>query len=135
MEIKFYRPNLPKWFDVAVDIKETYDAGILYPGRYTLRLEEMMRSHFNTKYAIAVNNCSNALILLTCDLPRGSKIIIPSYTFRATYQVAEWNNLIPVVTDLLKKFKSWFKANRALIKQNLSKFVKNLVSTAKTFIP
>lgn len=42
--------------------------------------------------------------------------------------------LIPVVTDLLKKFKSWFKANRVLIKQNISKFVKNLVSTAKTFV-
>ena len=100
MEVKFFRPGLPKWKDVVFDIKDTYEAGMLYPGMYTLRLEEMMRAHFGTKYAIAVNNCSNALILLACDLPRGSKIIMPSYTFRATYQIAEWNDLIPVITDV-----------------------------------
>lgn len=100
MEIRFFKPGLPVWDNVKSDIKETYEAGILYPGKYTLRLEEMMRAHFGTKYAIAVNNCSNALILLLCDLPAGSKVIMPSYTFRATYQAAEWNNLIPVVTDV-----------------------------------
>ncbi len=100
MEVKFYRPGLPKWIDVSIDIKETYEAGMLYPGMHTLRLEEMMRVYFGTKYAIAVNNCSNALILLVCDLPQGSKIIMPSYTFRATYQMAEWNNLVPIITDV-----------------------------------
>jgi len=100
MEIKFFKPGLPSWESVYKDIKETYEAGMLYPGKYTLRLEEIMRSHFGTKYAIAVNNCSNALILLACDLPYGSKIVMPSYTFRATYQIAEWNNLQPVITDV-----------------------------------
>ena len=100
MEIKFFRPGLPAWEEVADDIKKVYEEGILYPGKYTLRLEEKMRSHFGTKYAIAVNNCSNALILLACDLPPGSKIVMPSYTFRATYQIAEWNNLEAVLTDV-----------------------------------
>lgn len=100
MEVKFFRPELPEWNSVVEDIKGTYESGMLYPGKYTLKLEEMMRSHFGTKYAIAVNNCSSALILLACDLPQGSKIIMPSYTFRATYQIAEWNGLIPVVTDV-----------------------------------
>ena len=63
MEVKFFRPGLVDWENVAYDIKETYEAGMLYPGKYTLRMEEMMRSYFGTKYAIAVNNCSNALIL------------------------------------------------------------------------
>jgi len=100
MEVRFFKPGLPKWPDVVTDIKETYEVGMLYPGKYTLRLEETMRTHFGTKYAIAVNNCSNALILLACDLPRGSKIIMPSYTFRATYQIAEWNGLQPIITDV-----------------------------------
>jgi dTDP-4-amino-4,6-dideoxygalactose transaminase len=100
MEIKFFRPGLPRWNDVEADIKETYESGILYPGKYTLRMEEAMRSHFGTKYAIAVNNCSNALILLLCDLAVGAKVIIPSYTFRATYQALEWNCLQPVLTDV-----------------------------------
>ena len=100
MEVKFFKPGLPEWDKVVGNIKETYEAGMLYPGKYTLRMEEMMRAHFGTKYAIAVNNCSNALILLLCDLPRGSKIIIPPYTFRATYQAAEWNGLEVVVTDV-----------------------------------
>jgi dTDP-4-amino-4,6-dideoxygalactose transaminase len=100
MEIKFFKPGLPDWDVVRGDIEETYREGILYPGKYTLRLEEMMRSHFGTKYAVAVNNCSNALILLLCDLPAGSKVIMPSYTFRATSQAAEWNNLTIVLTDV-----------------------------------
>ena len=100
MEIKFYSPGLPDWDEVKGDIEETYRAGILYPGKYTLRLEELMRSHFGTKYAIAVNNCSNALILLLCGLPRFSKVIMPSYTFRATSQAAEWNGLNIVLTDV-----------------------------------
>lgn len=100
MEIKFYRPGLPDWNVVKEDIEETYSSGILYPGKYTLRLEETMRSYFGTKYAITVNNCSNALILLLCDLPMGSKVIMPSYTFRSTSQAAEWNNLQIVLTDV-----------------------------------
>ena len=100
MEIKFFKPGLPDWEIVREDIESTYRDGILYPGKYTLRLEEAMRSHFGTKYAIAVNNCSNALILLLCDLPAGSKVIMPSYTFRATSQSAEWNNLTIVLTDV-----------------------------------
>ena len=100
MEIKFYKPGMPDWDIVKGDIEETYRSGILYPGKYTLRLEEMMRSYFGTKYAFAVNNCSNALILLLCDLPPGSKVIMPSYTFRATSQAAEWNNLTIVLTDV-----------------------------------
>lgn len=100
MEIKFFKPGLPDWEIVRDDIEETYRSGILYPGKFTLRLEEMMRVHFGTKYAIAVNNCSNALILLLCDLQAGSKLIMPAYTFRATSQAAEWNNLNIVLTDV-----------------------------------
>jgi dTDP-4-amino-4,6-dideoxygalactose transaminase len=100
MDIKFFKPGLPDWDVVGKDIESTYREGILYPGKYTLRLEELMRSHFGTKHAIAVNNCSNALILLLCDLPAGSKVIMPSYTFRATSQAAEWNNLTIVLTDV-----------------------------------
>ena len=100
MEIKFFKPGLPDWDVVKQDIEDTYRDGILYPGKFTLRLEELMRSHFGTKYAVAVNNCSNALILLLCDLPVGSKVIMPSYTFRATSQAAEWNNLTTVLTDV-----------------------------------
>lgn len=100
MNIPFFRPGLPDWDVVKEDIERTYRDGILYPGKYTLRLEELMRSHFGTRYAVAVNNCSNALILLLCDLPRGSKVIMPSYTFRATSQAAEWNDLTIVLTDV-----------------------------------
>jgi dTDP-4-amino-4,6-dideoxygalactose transaminase len=99
-EIKFFKPGLPPWEDVLYDIEKTYREGILYPGRYTLKMEEIMREHFGTKYAIAVNNCSNALILLLSDIPPGCKVIIPSYTFRATSQALEWNHLVPVLTDV-----------------------------------
>ena len=100
MEIKFFKPGLPDWDIVKQDIEDTYRQGILYPGKFTLRLEELMRSHFGTKYAVTVSNCSDALILLLCDLPVGSKVIMPSYTFRATSQAAEWNNLTIVLTDV-----------------------------------
>jgi perosamine synthetase len=98
--IPFFKPNLPDWDSVKQDLEETYKQGILYPGKYTLRLEETMREHFGTKYAISVNNCSNALILLLADLREGSKVIMPSYTFRATSQAAEWNNLTILLTDV-----------------------------------
>jgi len=100
MEIKFFKPNLVPWCEVSEDIKQTYEDGMLYPGKHTLQLEANMRMHFDIKHSIAVSNCSNALILLLCDLPYGSKVIMPSYTFRATYQAAEWNGLESVLTDV-----------------------------------
>jgi dTDP-4-amino-4,6-dideoxygalactose transaminase len=100
MDIKFFKPGMPDWSIVGEDIQRTYSEGMLYPGAYTKQMESMMLSHFQTKHAIAVSSCSDALILLLCDLPARSKVIMPSYTFRATYQAAEWNNLEVVLTDV-----------------------------------
>ena len=100
MDIKFFKPGMPDWNVVEPDVRKTYEEGMLYPGVYTKKLEDTLRDHFQTKHAIAVSSCSDALILLLCDLPAGSKVIMPSYTFRATYQAAEWNNLEVVLTDV-----------------------------------
>lgn len=100
MEVKFYKPNLPPWDEVSGDIEKTYNNGILYPGIYSLKLEEMMRVYFKTRHIVTVSNASDSLILLLSDLPKGSKVIIPSYTFSATYEAIEWNGLEAVVTDV-----------------------------------
>ena len=42
--------------------------------------------------------------------------------------------LLPIFTDLLKDFTLWFKANRAIIKQNIREVIKGIVGIAKTFI-
>ncbi len=70
-------------------------------GKFVNRFEEGFAKYVGKRYGIAVNNGTNALILAlrTLDLPKGSEVIMPSFTIISCALACIYNNLIPVFVD------------------------------------
>jgi dTDP-4-amino-4,6-dideoxygalactose transaminase len=100
LSIPIYKPQLPPYESVEPEIKEMYSSGMLYPGKYTQRLEDQVSDYMGVTYTHAVSSCSLGLILLLNLIPRRSKVIIPAFTFNATLQAAEWNDHSVIVVDV-----------------------------------
>lgn len=102
MRIPIYKPELPPYELVEPEIREMYSSGMLYPSKYTQRLEKQVSEYCEVPYAIAVTSCSLGLILMlnTLQQHRGKKVIMPAFTFNATLQALEWNDFVPVVVDV-----------------------------------
>jgi len=98
--IPIYKPQLPPYSVVEPEIREMYASGMLYPGKYTDRLEQRVSDLFGVSHVHAVSSCSLGLILLLNLIPPRSKVVLPSFTFNATLQALEWNDHIPVVVDV-----------------------------------
>lgn len=100
MKIPVYKPHLPPYVLVEPEIKQMYESGMLYPGKYTHRLEQKVAAFTGVPNVQAVSNCSIGLMLVMNLLPPRSKVIIPSFTFSATLQCLEWCGHTPVVVDV-----------------------------------
>lgn len=70
-------------------------------GKFITEFEEKFAAYINKKYGIAVNNGTNALILAlrALDLPRGSEVVMPTFTIISCALACIYNNLKPVLVD------------------------------------
>jgi len=70
-------------------------------GKYLRAFEEKFSIYLNRKHGITVNNGTNALILAlrALDLPKGSEVIIPSFTIISCALACIYNDLVPVFVD------------------------------------
>ena len=100
MKIPIYKPELPPYEVVEPDIRAMYASGMLYPGPFTNRLVEEVQYFCDVSFCLPVSSCSVGLILMLSMIPKGSKVIMPAFTFNATLQALEWNGLVPVVVDV-----------------------------------
>ena len=97
------RPTLPPWDDVTALVAESYASGVVTVGRLVRELEEEAKRATGAREAVAVANCTSALMLCwrALDLPAGSEVICPSFTFASTAHAIVWNSLVPVFVDCL----------------------------------
>ncbi|MEI8349045.1 MAG: DegT/DnrJ/EryC1/StrS family aminotransferase [Candidatus Omnitrophota bacterium] len=74
-------------------------------GEFINRFEKDFAQYIGKKYAVAVNNGTNALILAlrVLDLPKESEVIIPTFTIISCALSCIYNNLIPVFIDCDKR--------------------------------
>ena len=100
MKIPIYKPELPPYELVEPDIREMYASGMLYPDKFTQRLEKEVKEFCDVGYVLPVASCSLGLILLLNTVPKEKKVIMPAFTFNATLQALEWNGITPVVVDV-----------------------------------
>ena len=100
MKIDTYKPCLPPYAAVEPDIHSMYTSGMLYPGPFTDRLVEQVQQYQGVDGVLPVSSCSIGLILLLSSLPPCSQVILPAFTFNATLQALEWNNLFPLAVDV-----------------------------------
>ena len=108
MQVAIYKPELPAFDEVEPELREMFDSGMLYPGKYTDRLVESMKTYLQVEHIMPVNSCSSGLMILVALLyrlgrklsPSQGKIIIPGFTFNATLQAVQWGGYTPVCIDV-----------------------------------
>lgn len=108
--VRFIRPELPPWEVVRGKLEEVYRAGRFHPAEHVADFERAVQEKLGVKHAVMVSTASDGLILLahlahsrTLNESGGEiigRIIVPSWTFRATVQVCEWAAAPPLVVDV-----------------------------------
>lgn len=93
------KPTLPPYERIEPDIREIYTSGIITQNRYVRAFEEKVAAFLGVGYVVGAPSCSLGLIALLSTLPAGSEVVMPAYTFSATYQATLWNDLKAVLVD------------------------------------
>lgn len=100
--LQFSGPTIPPWEEVAGEFEAMYRTGFLTKGPYLRRFEARMEEYLGVKHVVAVSSCTSGLILglqaLNLDRERG-EIIVPSFSFMATFHAIKWNGYKPVFVD------------------------------------
>jgi len=70
-------------------------------GKFIKAFEEGFARYTGRRHAVAVNNGTNALILAlrALELPKGSEVILPSFTIISCAMACIYNDLVPVFVD------------------------------------
>ncbi len=100
------RPSLPKLKVYEKQIKHIWETKMLSNfSFYSSKLESIAQKYLGIKNIISVTNADMGLIisLSILDLPKGSEVILPSFTFNSTANAVIWNGLKPVFADIDKE--------------------------------
>lgn len=94
-------PTLPDLSEIEDGIRGIMASGRVTVGEQVAALESEVRARLCVRHAVAVSSGTSALMLLirALDLPNGSEVIVPSFTFAATCHALLWNGLKPVFCD------------------------------------
>lgn len=93
------KPTLPPYELMEPQIREILTTGQITNGKYVRQFEEQAAAYLGVGYAVAAPNASIGLMILLSTLPKDSEVLLPAYTFSATYQAIVWNNLKPVLVE------------------------------------
>lgn len=77
-------------------------SGWLTHGDFNLALETLIKKYFGVKECVLTNSCASALLasLIALELPKGSEVIVPSFTFVASANVIVLAGLKPVFCEI-----------------------------------
>jgi dTDP-4-amino-4,6-dideoxygalactose transaminase len=99
--IPFHVPALPDVEGFLADARAIVESGVLSQGPFVRRLEFAMRDLTGSAEVVAVSNCSDGLIAaLSVLAPAGGEVILPGFTYLATWQAAVLAGMVPVVADV-----------------------------------
>lgn len=96
--------HVPAAIDIAAfldDARAILESGWLSEGPYVRTLERSLRPWVGGGEVVAVSNASNGLVAALSLVGRaGGEVIIPGFTFLATWQAIGWAGMVPVVADV-----------------------------------
>ncbi|MBI2844003.1 MAG: DegT/DnrJ/EryC1/StrS family aminotransferase [Armatimonadetes bacterium] len=94
-------PTLPDAEEMEDVIRRSFSSGRITSGEQVEALEYEVSRRVEVRNAVAVSSGTSGLMLLirALDLPDGSEVITPSFTFAATSHALLWNGLRPVFCD------------------------------------
>lgn len=93
--MRFSKPVLPSYLELKKDINNILSNGLITNGKYVEYLEDLIKDYLGVRNVISVSNCTSGLIISikSLNLPEGSEVILPSFTFLASALGVYWNNL------------------------------------------
>jgi dTDP-4-amino-4,6-dideoxygalactose transaminase len=97
------RPYLPPFEDYAALLGDVWSSRMLSNfGPLAERLEAQSRAYLGSDFLLSVSSGDVALTLAVraLDLPAGSRVLVPSFTFNSTVNAVVWNGLRPVFVDI-----------------------------------
>jgi dTDP-4-amino-4,6-dideoxygalactose transaminase len=99
--VRFHTPATPDVDAFLEDARAIVESGRLSSGPYVERLEQRLAPWAGTASVVAVSNCSDGLIAALSLLAEpGCEVIIPGFTYLATWQAVVWAGMVPVVADV-----------------------------------
>lgn len=100
-KIPLVKPHIPKLVEIEGDLRKMLDSGRLTNfGPFSKSLEKKVCRLIGIKHALCVSNATTGLLMLLSVLPKGSEVLVPSFTFLPTVQAVLWNSLRPVFVDI-----------------------------------
>lgn len=101
MRFPIVQPSLPEADELSDAIRSILASGRVTVGEQVAALESEVCEWTGVRNAVAVSSGTSGLMLLirALDLPEGSEVIVPSFTFAATAHALVWNGLRPVFCD------------------------------------
>jgi dTDP-4-amino-4,6-dideoxygalactose transaminase len=97
--IPITKPTLPPYEEVEPAIREIFSSGMITNGKYVHMFEEKAATYLGVQHVVAAPSCSMGLLVLLSTLPSGSEIVMPAFTFSATYQALLWNGFTARLVD------------------------------------
>jgi len=83
------------------DARAILESGRLSLGPYLERLEAAVAPWVGPGHVAAVSNCSDGLIAAVWSIrDPGAEVIVPGFTYLATWQAVVWAGMTPVVADV-----------------------------------
>lgn len=100
--IPITRPELPPLEDYEALLAEIWESRMLSNfGKFAQRLEELTTQYLTAPTKVVVSgDIGLVLTLAALDLPKGSRVVAPSFTFSSTINAIVWNGLEPVFADI-----------------------------------
>jgi perosamine synthetase len=103
---------------------EVLDSGFLVQGQRVANFELAIAAYVGTKYAVAVSNCTAALhlALLALNVRSGDLVIVPTYSWVATANVAELCGAQPIFVDIQP---DTFNMDPGMLNETLNRLMSN----------
>jgi|ERR1044072_5921096 dTDP-4-amino-4,6-dideoxygalactose transaminase len=95
------KPTLPKLPEMAAELAEILESGILSKGSRRVEFEEAVAEHLGVEHAVTVSSCTSGLMLTYQALGlSGTEVVVPSFTFMATVSALLWIGARPIFVDV-----------------------------------
>jgi dTDP-4-amino-4,6-dideoxygalactose transaminase len=97
--LPFARPTLPSFEDVEQELRDIFQSGMITKGPILDKYEYELTKHLKVPYALGVVNGTAGLYMLLKALDLKGEVIVPSFSFMASFHIIEQAGLKPIFVD------------------------------------
>jgi dTDP-4-amino-4,6-dideoxygalactose transaminase len=97
--LPFARPTLPAFESVEEELRGIFKSGMVTKGPYLDQYENTLSQHLQVPFSLGVSSGTTGLYMLIRALDLKGEVIVPSFSFMATFHVLEQAGITPVFVD------------------------------------